>query len=696
VRDKSDLPVIGSNIYIEGTYDGTSSDEQGMFHFTTPVNGKVVLKITYIGFDDYDQEIELAGNPIILDVTLVEAINRLEAVVITAGSFEAGSQHKSEVLRPLDIVTTAGATADIPGALNTLPGTQTVGEEGRLFVRGGDGYETITFIDGLAVQESYDITAPNVPTRSRFSPFMFSGASFSTGGYSAEFGQGLSSALILNTKETASETRSDFSFISVGLEAAHAQMWEKASLSGKIGYFNLDPYFTILKQDIDWINPPTSFDGNLAYRQQIGEHGMLKSYGKFNLSELAFNQEPFEIITNPVNTHIQNQYGYLNTSYQDILSKKWMFRSGISYTSSHDDIGLNDDRVSEHNRGFHGKVVAGYEPNDRIFMQMGTEIISRSHSQDFTEFETGFENRFDFAENILSTFLESDLYFSQALVARVGGRMEYNGLSRSISLDPRLSLALKTGDDSQISWAYGHFRQAPPKDLLRVANLLESERAVHMIANYQWMKKKRIFRVEAYWKQYKDLVTFYPSLLNQSASYKNAGDGHARGFDVFFRDGNTFPNVDYWLSYSYLDTERKYRDFPYSAAPVFTSKHNFSAVYKHFVGSLRTQFGFTYAFASGRPYNDPNTSEFNGRLTPAYHDLSTNISFLAKSNIIVYVSITNVLNRTNIFGYEFRDKPDEQGVYQSRPITLPAPRFMLLGVFVTLSKSSTMNQLPHL
>ena len=36
-------------------------------------------------------------------------------------------------MKPLDIVTTAGATADIAGVMNTLPGTQTVAEDHRTF-----------------------------------------------------------------------------------------------------------------------------------------------------------------------------------------------------------------------------------------------------------------------------------------------------------------------------------------------------------------------------------------------------------------------------------------------------------------------------------------------------------------------------------------------------------------------------------
>jgi hypothetical protein len=103
-----------------------------------------------------------------------------------------------------------GATADIAGALNTLPGTQKVGESGRLFVRGGDGNETRTFIDGLVVLDAYKPSAPNTPSRGRFLPFMFKGTSFSTGGYSAEYGQALSSALVLDSKDKGELTADGF------------------------------------------------------------------------------------------------------------------------------------------------------------------------------------------------------------------------------------------------------------------------------------------------------------------------------------------------------------------------------------------------------------------------------------------------------------------------------------------------------
>ena len=35
VVDEKNQPIIGANIYIEGTYDGTTSSENGDFTFTT-------------------------------------------------------------------------------------------------------------------------------------------------------------------------------------------------------------------------------------------------------------------------------------------------------------------------------------------------------------------------------------------------------------------------------------------------------------------------------------------------------------------------------------------------------------------------------------------------------------------------------------------------------------------------------------
>ena len=174
--------------------------------------------------------------------------------------------------------------------------------------------------------------------------------------------------------------------------------------------------------------------------------------------------------------------------------------------------------------------------------------------------------------------------------------------------------------------------------------------------------------------------------------------GFAKGVELFWRDSQSMKNVDYWISYSFLDTKRDYLNYPVAAAPSFASKHNFSFVYKHFVKAIKSQLGFTYSYGSGRPYYNPNNSEdkFNSDKTPSYQDLSANVAYLPKSNLILYVSCTNLLGHDNIFGYQYSSQPNASGEYVSRAVRQPAPRFLFVGVFITITKNKSVNQLPNL
>ena len=180
LNDKNE-PVMGVNVYLEGTYDGTITDLDGKFSFTTQETSYATLIASYIGYEEYKLEalvIDMAG----LKLSLRESLNALNTVVLSAGSFSAGDSSKASVLKPLDIVTTAGAVGDFVGALQTLPGTSSNADDGRLFVRGGSAEETQIFIDGSRVFRPFAPTTGNIPTRGRFSPFLFDGITFSTGG----------------------------------------------------------------------------------------------------------------------------------------------------------------------------------------------------------------------------------------------------------------------------------------------------------------------------------------------------------------------------------------------------------------------------------------------------------------------------------------------------------------------------------
>lgn len=686
--DKNDEPLLGVNVYLKGTYDGATTDLEGRFSFQAATNDQSILVISYVGFKT--QEITLSAHEVVV-VHLKEEINQLDAVVISAGSFNASEENTREVLKPLDIVTTAGSTADIPGALNTLPGTQRVGETGRLFVRGGEGREAKTFIDGMLVHNEYSPSAPNTPGRSRFSPFMFKGTSFSTGGYSAEYGQALSSALILNSKDVAGSDRTDISLMSVGADISTTRSFEKSSLAGKVQYTNLIPYFSLVNQNLSWDKAPEDINANFAYRLKTGKTGLLKLYTNMSTSRMQLYEEELGNPENEVPLEVANDYAYFNANYRDFISEDIGIKTGLSLTKSEDfasrDVASQDRDLF----GFHSKLAIDYHRSDRLFFLFGGELIGQNLDQQLVSGEITDQS---LNERMAASFLETEYYASNALAFKVGVRAEHSNLRNELSIDPRISAAYKTGAHSQVSVAYGSFRQLASDQLLLNDAEAQQERAIHYIANYQWSKERQTFRVEAYDKQYLDLSRF--SNLYDPATYQFNGQGHARGLEFFWRDGKSIKDLDYWVSYSFLDTKRQYQDFPGSFTPAFASAHNFSIVNKKFFDVLKSQVGVTYSYASPRAYDDPNMERFMSGRTPSYHDLSFNFSYLYSSQIIIHAMVNNVLGINNIFGYEFAEDPDPVGFYASRPITPPARRFIFLGVFITLSKKKGINQLPNL
>lgn len=695
VTDAAGLPIPGANVLIKDSYDGTSSGADGTFSFLTEEEGNHEILISFVGYKAQAFTRELSGKDVVLEVILPEEINQLDGVVIAAGSFTAGEEKRRTILNAVDIASTAGATADIAGALNTLPGTQKVGETGRLFVRGGDGSETRTFIDGMVVLEAYGPSAPNTPSRGRFLPFMFKGTSFSTGGYSAEYGQALSSALVLNSKDKAEMNQTDVGLLSVGADIAHTQVWDRGSASGKIQYTNIRPYFNLINQEVDWKTPPASLEASAAYRQQIGKSGMLKFYGNFNQTDFSLYNHDILDPSLKQQYDLTNRYRYINGTYVQELTTTWSMRTGISYTFNQNDTRTEGVPAAETETGLHTKIVFEHSATDQLEVRFGGEYYNRTYAATRFNEVLQKEESVQFTEPLSATFAEAEYYANNHFVVKAGGRFEHNGLNNEARVDPRFSLAYKPGKKGQFSLAYGAFRQTPVNQYVRVNQELSPEKANHFIANYQLVTDHKTFRIETYYKSYTQLVKF-PT--GNTALSTNEGTGFAKGIDLFWRDSETIKNVDYWISYSYLNTERDYLNYPYSAVPMFASAHNFSVVYKHFVPKIKSQVGFTYSYTSGRPYYNPNQSmdQFNTDRTPYYSDLSANIAYLPKNNVIIYASCTNLLGRDNIFGYEYSTASNSEGVYASRAIRQAAPRFLFLGVFFTFSKNKSINQLPNL
>ena len=201
VTDLQGNPIPGANIYLLNTTIGVSANMQGEFMLSTSEFGTRTVVVSSIGYETFQQSMELAGKEYTLDVKLREATSELSEVVITAGTIEATNDRKVAVLRPLDIVTTAGAQGNIIGAIQTLPGTTRVGEQTGLFVRGGDASEANVVIDGMIVQIFLTAMCPALSNAAASALFNSRALCLAALVTAHGFGQALSPVLELNTND---------------------------------------------------------------------------------------------------------------------------------------------------------------------------------------------------------------------------------------------------------------------------------------------------------------------------------------------------------------------------------------------------------------------------------------------------------------------------------------------------------------
>ncbi len=693
VTDTKNNPIVGANVYLDGTYDGGTTNDKGEFLFKTDEKGKQTLVVSFVSFEPF-VKIDDVSKLKNLVIKLRDDINSLDAVTINAGTFRAGDKAKVTVLKPLDIVTTASAVGDVLGALQTLPGTAAAAEDGRLFVRGGDAEETQIFIDGVRVFTPYSPSPNNAPTRGRYSPFLFKGITFSTGGYSAEYGQALSGVLDLTTTDKPDQEKTDISLMTVGVGVGNTQIWDNNSFSINTSYINLQPYTELFPDRNTWLSPYQSASGEMVYRHSFKDDSMLKVYGAFSYTDLDVIQDDINF-DDGFRFGLENRNLYINSTYKNKFGNNWKIETGMSFTNDHSTVKIIDDLINNSENSAHFKLKFKKLFSSRFRVAFGSEYFITKFDETYnpintSSFDYGFNN------NLFASFAETDIFFSKNLAAKIGVRAEHSSFSNEFSISPRTSLSYKTGTNSQFSLAYGTFYQNPSNNYLKFDQNLRAENASHLIANFQHTQKNQIFRIEAYYKDYQNLVKFDSQMPNFSSTFSNDGNAFAKGIDVFWRQNGKIKNTDYWVSYSYLDTERDFRNYPTKATPNFASTHNFSFVAKHWVEDWKSQLGITYNFASGRTYTNPNESGFLNNKTKPYNSVSLNWAYLIDQQKILYLSVNNALGTRNVFGYNYKNTPNMNGKFDRQAIVPNTDSFFFVGFFWTISDDKKSNQLDNL
>jgi len=429
---------------------------------------------------------------------------------------------------------------------------------------------------------------------------------------------------------------------------------------------------------------------------------MIKYYTTFSYNHLGLRRPDIDSATLKNAFGIVNHNWYNNLSWRENLGRGWKMNLGFGYSTNQDDL-TQELQNADNNQ----QLLAGSPWAEKNFvvkrkqdMLQVKQVLEKKltglsavrfggeywHAHEPGTFRNGNANyTSDLKDNYAAAFAETDIYLTNAIALKLGGRYEYSSIINKSNIAPRASLAYKTGAHGQVSFAYGIFYQKPLNNELVINQSLGYTKATHYIANYQKNANDRIFRIEAFYKNYDDLVKSHPV-------YNNSGNGYAKGVELFLRDKKTIKNLDYWISYSYLDTKRDFLNYPGRIQPSFAAPHTASLVTKRFIPKMKAGFNFTYTYATGRPYYNfrlnngaPKYSIADEGRTKDYHNLGFSAQYLpnlgkqnARTFIVLFASVNNVLGFNQVFSYNY----SYNGLIK-QPVTPPAKRFYFVGCFLS-------------
>lgn len=210
VKDASGTPILGTNVIIDGTTQGTTTDFDGNFSLTTDLSGTQTIVFSFIGFSEVKKTVELNGSLVNLDVVLQESGQQLDEVVISASS-----TFRSQKQAPLSISSkkiseitklSANSQADI---LRDVPGITAEGGGGEtatnLFVRGLPSGGQYVFnplqYDGMPLMSTFGLNSSAHDVYAR-PDIGFKGVEFVRGGAAVLYGAGSVAGLINYSSKT--------------------------------------------------------------------------------------------------------------------------------------------------------------------------------------------------------------------------------------------------------------------------------------------------------------------------------------------------------------------------------------------------------------------------------------------------------------------------------------------------------------
>lgn len=618
--------------------------------------------------------------------------HRMDPIVVEAGGYSMDDPRTATRISRLEVYTLPGGTADVLHTFRTLPGVTQVTEGADLYVRGGDPAEAPIYLEGARLLHAGRFETLHGSLFGVLDPASLRSAYFSSGGFSARYGNALSGIVDLRM-----EGRPQARYGRAGVNLTSFGATVHQPLGGRAGAWvtgmltHTGPLLTLHRRADDYPESPAAAQatGALVWEPQRGVSvklsGLVESDGAVARVRALSYEGRFT-------SHAASQLGVLSVRLTNAAGTADLhFSAGASSRRHTLEFGVLD-RTAE-DRGLTMRLDGSLDES-RLQLRAGLEAAS---------FDARRDGRVPTAEEVapgspatepgearrearhIGAYGEIEGRLTDRLALVGGIRADLLPGEAVATLDPRLAVAYRL-DRWTVRFGGGLFSQGRWRHRPDIPNAGTPNgiplRARHLVAGAQSEGPVAV-RVEGYIKDYDD---YEPDPADTGPQVV---DGRARGLDVLLRWAGT-DRLAGWLTYSLLDASLELAD-----GTNVSSSHDVTHTLA-LIGTVALndawELGLTARYASGRPYTPvvgsapaaperPLAPRYGPPLSarlPDYRRIDARLTRSARlfcQPIIAYLEALNVFARANVVGYTY-----DAGYRNARPVrTFFSSRTLVVG-----------------
>lgn len=712
IDERTKKPLIGTNIIVLDTNYGTSTDLNGYYFINNVPVGTYRLRYDYIGYEPQlkTDVVVISANPTAVNVEMRESVIESEAVTVTAGYFtqEEKIQTSTIGLSREEIRRFPGGFEDVVRTVSTLPGVAINSAGGRndLLVRGGGPSENLYVINNIEVPNinHFGNQGNSSGSLSFVNLDFVEDVTFSTGGFSAQFGDKMSSVLslkMMNKIPPSFESKLIVSATQYGFDVDFP-----IQQKGNLIFSARQSYLDLIFKAAGLPFVPVYTDFNIIGNYDISPKDKLFFIGLSAINNIERDQSTLENrVTNAGlldNSQYQGITGLnyrrlLNNGYLDVTLTNNLFRYKFSQLDKNENEYFKSD-ADEWETGFKAQ---HYWVKDRSFglrIGLSAKFVKNINSTAFADTIydrsgnkvpfafLGLPQTFDeeIAANKYAFYTEIDWFLTSGLDINAGIRADfYQFLEDKFYLAPRLSIKYSINDMLKIRASGGIYYQSPAyvwttNPYNKGLKALQNNMGVIGL-DYLLRADVRI-SLEGYYKDYSNLPSGTLPGINDHIVITNTGTGFGGREDDFQSFGyfdltstakgtaygaelliqKKYSNIPLYglMSFTYSQSELIANNgntypgqydqrfiFNLTGGYIFNSKWEIAGKLRYFTG-----VPFTTVY---RPSENPlnigyiqNIPEeyLNDRTNPGHHlDLRVDRYFNFRNwTLIVYVDIQNV------------------------------------------------------